>query len=342
MRYDARFALDHRDLLGAFVEGVAGVAAMESGAIAALCTRMGVPSESAAWRSTLNNDGSPIQICLGLRPGNPQPHVRVIADIYQTGEGQPSRATQSRDALARLADWHRPALAELSTSLLANMTPSGYGVEYARNGGDSWLAAAADGRGIAVYATARWGDPASRWSRALTWLGEVSPASAASRAILARLAAFATLICVGVEGSDASDARVKFYWRPNGSAALSGLGIPLFDAAALAAFLADATDGMGSTTPAAAIVGSVGVSIASGSLADVKFDLCGHCVRRSRTDWARRIARYASRYGLTPPPLARLAPDAPIEVAFVGFGIDRHCRPRLNIYLKPVVCGDRR
>jgi len=327
----------HRDALGAFIHDIAGVAAADPQAIEALCDRLGIPRDPAAWRSTLNNDGAPIQICLGLRPGAPRPNARIIADVYRAGDTQPPRIDQSQEALARLADWHAPPMAELAGALLARMTPSGRGGDYVREGGDSWLAAGIDGRGIAVYATARWGDPVSRWRRALAWLYEISPAAGASSPMFDRLADCATLLSAGIEGSDAGDARVKFYWRPNGSAPLAGMGIPLFDGEALAAFLADATDGLGATTPAAAIVGSVGVSIARGSIADVKFDLCGHCVRRSRTDWARRIGLYADRHGMTPPPLARLAPDAPVEIAFVGLGIDHRSRPRLNIYLKPIV-----
>jgi len=333
----AAAALAPRDTLGAFIHDVAGIAAAEPRAIEALCERLDISRNPAAWRSTLNNDGAPIQICLGLRPGDSKPNTRVIADVYRSGDAQLPRIDQSQDALARLTDWHGPAMAELAGALLARMTPSGRGDDYVREGGDSWLAAGVDGRGIAVYATARWGDPASRWRRALAWLYGISPAAAASGAIFDRLADCATLLSVGIEGSDAGDARAKFYWRPNGSAPLAGLGIPLFDREALAAFLTDATEGVGAATPAAAIVGSVGVNIGDGSIADVKFDLCGHCVRRSRTDWAHRVKLYADRHGMAAPPLARLTPDAPVEIAFVGLGIDHRSQPRLNIYLKPIV-----
>lgn len=331
-------SLFHREPLAGFIRSAAFLSGAAEERIGRLCARIGVPRDPAGWRSTLNNDGSPIQICLGLRPGAAGPTVRLIADPHLGGRDAPSRSRQSRRALAQLAEWHAPDMASLCTSVLEHMAPSGCGIPYLRVGGDAWLAAAIDGRGVAIYATARWGDPASRWARALAWLTDLSPAAAQAAATLTELARHSTLISVGVEGSNAGDARAKFYWRPDGSAPLSGLGVSLLTHEALPAFLSDATEGM--PTPVSAIVGSVGVNVATGSLADVKLDLCSHCVPRSRPDWARRIDGYARRHGMTAPPFMALEPDAPIEIAFVGLGIDRDWQPRLNIYLKPVVTGD--
>lgn len=328
------------DPLTGFIRSAALLSGAAEERIDGLCTRIGIPRDPADWRSTLNNDGSPIQICLGLRPGNAGPNTRLIIDPHRGARDAPSRRRQSQDALARLAGWFAPDVATLCTSALEHMAPSGRGIPYLRDGGDAWLAAGIGGRGVAIYATARWGDPASRWARALAWLADLSPAATQAAKTLAKLAEHSILISVGVEGSCADDARAKFYWRPKGSAPLSGLGVALLTHEALPAFLSDATERM--ATPVSAIVGSVGVSVATGALADVKLDLCGHCVPRSRNDWAQRIDRLASRHGLTAPPFMALARDAPIEIAFVGLGIDRDLQPRLNIYLKPIVRGGHR
>lgn len=324
------------DLLDGFFRGVATLAGGDAGAMDRLCARIGIPRDPAQWRSTLNNDGSPVQVCIGLRAGG-APSVRVIADPHIGAKDPASRSAQSRRALLRLAGWHAPDMAGLCSSVLARVAPSGCAIPYLRDGGDVWFAAGIGGCGTAIYATTRWGDPAARWTRAIAWLRDVSPTAARSTAMLAELAAHTTLISVGVEGSAAGNARAKFYWRPNGSAPLAGLGIPLLTHEALPAFLADATEGM--AVPASAIVGSVGVHLASGSIADVKLDLCGHCVSRSRIDWADRIDRYAQRHRLTGLPLAALDPEAPVEIAFVGLGVDDDHRPRLNVYLKPILSG---
>ena len=329
----------HHDPLADFIRSAAFLSGVDEEKVDRLCVRIGVPRDPAGWRSTLNNDGSPIQICLGLRPGAAGPNVRLIADPYLGGRDAQSRCRQSRRALARLAEWHAPDMAGLCTSVLEHMTPSGCGIPYLRDGGDAWLAAGTDGRGVAIYATARWGDPTSRWARALAWLVDLSPAAAQAAAALTELAEHSSLISVGVEGSCAGDARAKFYWRPKGSAPLSDLGVSLLAHEALPTFLSDATEGM--ATPVSAIVGSVGVNVATGALADVKLDLCAHCVPRSRADWVHRIERYARCHGLTPPPFDALEPDAPVEIAFVGLGIDRDLQPRLNIYLKPMIRGGR-
>jgi hypothetical protein len=333
-------SLSRDDPLAGFIRSAAFLSGTEEERIDRLSARIGVPRDPAGWRSTLNNDGSPIQICLGLRPGSAEPNLRLIADPHLGGRDARLRSSQSRRALAQLDEWHAPDMASLCTSVLEHMAPSGCGIPYLRNGGDAWLAAGIDGRGVAIYATARWGDPASRWARALAWLVDLSPAAAQAAAALTDLSEHSTLISVGVEGSSAGDARAKFYWRPNGSAPLSELGVSLLRHEALPAFLSDATEGM--ATPVSAIVGSVGVSVATGALADIKLDLCGHCVPRSRTDWAHRIEGYARRHRLTAPPFFALEPDAPVEIAFVGLGIDRDSQPRLNIYLKPMVPGGHR
>lgn len=327
------------DPLADFTRAVAALSDASPEHVDALYARIGVARSPARWRSTLNNDGAPAEACLVLGPGTGRIRLRLIGDPDDGRTGAPSRAARARHTLARLADRCAPDVAAACSALLEHLTPSGRGAPYVRAGSDAWFAVDADIPGVAVYATARWGPRTSRWPRAFAWLLNVCPAAMQATSSMANLAAHSTLVCVAAEGGAAGSTRVKFYWRPDGTATLPTLGIPLLASSAFATFLLDATEG--TKTPASAIVGSVGVSLATGTIVDVKLDLCGHCTPRGMGDWARRIERYATAFGFSALPRAALERHASIELAFIGLGIDRYLRPRLNIYLKPAVPGDR-
>jgi hypothetical protein len=171
--------------------------------------------------------------------------------------------------------------------------------------------------------------------RTKCWLDEVLPTSSVAHEILDRLASRSVLVSVGVEGATPGNARAKLYWRLDGNAALHDLGLPLFDSAAISEFLSEVIEDR--RIPRAGIVGSIGFGVASGSVNDVKLDVCCHCVRRDPTDWVQVIERCIARHEL-----ARLPIECPkffetTELAFIGFGLDTERTPRLNIYLKRLV-----
>jgi hypothetical protein len=289
-------------------------------------------SEEGYWRSSLNNDGSPLQVSISLPGRDARPAVRVIADpAAEAADGQ-LRWHRASGVLSAVLASHAPDLEPLCKSVIERVLPAEPTARAALPGGAVWLAADLSGQGMALYATAKWGDGSQRWMRACRWLDEVLPASSAAHEILDRLASRSVLISVGVEGATPSNARAKLYWRLDGTTALYDLGLPLFDSAAISEFLSEVIEDR--RIPRAGIVGSIGFRVATGSISDVKLDVCGHCVRRNPTDWMQVIERSIARHEL-----ARLPVECPTllestELAFIGFGLDAERTPRLNIYLK--------
>jgi hypothetical protein len=71
----------------------------------------------------------------------------------------------------------------------------------------------------------------------------------------------------------------------------------------------------------------------TGALADVKLDVCGHCLPYGSEEWRLRIASLAATLGVAAPPLGDVLGEG--EVAFAGGAVDVHGEARLNVYMKP-------
>ena len=329
-------AADLKRPLPSSLSAFAGLAAVMAGAPAEtadqLCAALAISPERCRWRSTLNNDGSPLQICVGLNRAGVSPTIRLIVDPAAAGRDSAEQFRSVQWALENLLASHGPEMRPLCRSVLDRMLPADAVARTALGNGGAWLAADLRGRGMALYATAKWGDPGTRWTRVREWLDIVLPDAAMPRETLARLSPHATPISVGVEGATPDDARAKVYWRLSRLVALDALGVPLFARPETAEFL---TCVIGDRQiPIAAIVGSISFHLESGGISDVKLDLCGHCVRRPWPDWIAILRQCSARYGLAEFPFADLAQEREAETAFVGFGLSSNLTPRLNVYLK--------
>jgi hypothetical protein len=288
--------------------------------------------QDVLWRSSLNNDGSPLQVCISLPTRIARPAVRLIADPAANSEDWQTKWNRSREVMSAVIESHAPQLNSLCNSVLEHILPTEPTIRAALTSGLAWLAVDLTGRGMALYATTRWGDSTQRWTRTRRWLQEVLPASSAAEEVLDRLTTNALLVSAGIEGATAGNARAKLYWRLRETASLHDLGIPLFKSAALHEFLHDVIENR--RIPRTGIVGSISFNVASGCVHDVKLDICGHCVRRTSADWMNVIERTIARNELQPFPVeCQLWPDT-TELAFIGFGVDAKLSPRLNIYFK--------
>jgi hypothetical protein len=329
-------AADSKRPLRSPLSAVAGLAAnmarVPTEAVDQLCAAMAISLERRRWRSTLNNDGSPLQICVGLNRAGLSPAIRLIVDPAAGGFDSAEQFRSAEWALGNLLASHGPEMGPLCRSILDRMLPADPVTRAALGSGGAWLAADVRGRGMALYATAKWGDSATRWARVYEWLEFVLPDAGIARETLARLSSHAMPVSVGVEGAAPSDARAKLYWRLNGQVTLDALGIPLFARPEIAGFLACAVGDR--RIPIAAIVGSISFHLDGGGVSDVKLDLCAHCVSRPWPDWIAVLHRCSARYGLAEFPFADLGQEPQAETAFVGFGLGSKLTPRLNVYLK--------
>lgn len=298
-----------------------------------LCSAMAISPSPGGFRSSLNNDGTPLQICIGLNRAGMPPAIRLIADPAAASRDGAEQVRSVERALGNVLASHAPQMAPLCHQVLDRILPPDLAARVALGNGGAWLAAALGGRGLALYATTKWGDPAARWTRALEWLEGILPDSAMAREALGRLSPHATPISAGVEGTTPSNSRAKLYWRLERAVGMRALRIPLLARPEMAEFLACAVADR--RIAISSIVGSISFQLNSGDVSDVKLDLCGHCVDRPWPDWIDILGRCSVRFGLAEFPLAGLGPEPDAELAFIGFGLGSNLAPRLNVYLKP-------
>lgn len=285
--------------------------------------------QAGPWRSTLNNDGSPLQLCIGLQV-DAAPVVRLLADPAAKTSDVRQRKQQVGHAVWATLEQQAPGLRAACQSLMERMLPADIAARAALPSGGAWLATTLSGPGMALYVSTKWGDPAARWKRAQHWLGNRIPD---------QLVRQSHLVSAGIEGSSAANARAKLYWRVGHKAALADLGLSLAESAEVRDFLHIV---IGSRhIPRSAIVGSIGMRVASAATeempdnqpGDLKLDVCAHCVARPSEQWLSVIDLCCRRYGLTScHQVERMAGLG--ELAFLGLGLDQTRRPRLNIYLK--------
>jgi hypothetical protein len=295
---------------------------------------MGVPSTSPKRPSTLNNDGSPLQICVTLARGK-RHQVRLLADPASAGMSPGQCRLAARRAVSTLLSLRAPELRPVCDITLNHALPSDTQELASLPGAGFWIASNVAGPGVAVYATAKWGSHSARWSRARNWLRAILKNYDDFEVIFDRLSTSAALVSIGFEGHTIPGAYVKVYWHLDGRIPLNRLGIHLLDNCGFLDFLKWTI--INQRISFETIVGSVGFDVESGRLADVKLDICAHCLRKSSTQWINTLRSYAGRYGLTDLAVQDWELFEGLEMAFVGLGINASQIPRLNMYLK--ACG---
>jgi hypothetical protein len=278
--------------------------------------------------SALNNDGSPLELCLSAcAKGVKQ---RLIGDPH-LGLPVHQRVPASLAAARHLIRLTRStALAPAFDLLVAHTIPPTPAEQAALPAGAVWLGCAIDDEpGFAAYTNIEWcGDQHMRWQCALAWLKQATVAF--DEAALAPWRHHWTPFAAGLEGDRPDRARVKLYFRqaedtPFLLTMLAGLEDPV-----VAAFCAGVIQGR--TLPRSGIVLSTEFAVATGKLMGTKLDICGHCTPRTGGEWQDFIAGMAATAGVASLPLAHLGPA--MDVAFIGIGRRGDDDYRLNVYLK--------
>lgn len=289
----------------------------------------GPSTPSVPSPSILNNDGSPLQACVSCSPRGIG--VRLIADPCLGASDMETRVAGSVDVLERLLG--RTGSRELSRScrdtIAIGVPPVGRRTEL--RAGALWLAAG-PARGAALYVTCAWGAIGERWARVDTWLDAVLADSRQAKRALAELRLHAHPVSLGLEGSGGAELRAKVYVRLEQLVPLAALGLEPLVHPALAHFLITVIGERG--MPSRGLLLCVSFRVDTGRLADVKIDLCAHCVERDPRQWSTTITELAQASSLPVPRVLRAVVDEAVEVALVGLGVDHRGRPRLNVYLK--------
>ncbi|HEX8456050.1 MAG TPA: prenyltransferase/squalene oxidase repeat-containing protein [Pyrinomonadaceae bacterium] len=283
--------------------------------------------------SALNNDGTPLQLV--LVSGREACDVRLIGDPYAFLGNVEARYQSSVEALRRVLEDHGDAgFANLAEESLCAVVPATPAARARYTEGFIWIASSLARRaGVGFYLEAAPLGQAAGWETAARLLREIVPAPENLTRLVDGLKDHTAVASIGLEGTDAADSRIKIYFRLTRPAALSELGLDLFDVPEVNRFLELALGGFGLDVDG--LVLCLGVSASDGRLADVKIDLCGHCLTYSREQWVEVVERAVAEFGLQPLPVREALASGACQVAFVGFGIERDARKkRLNVYLQ--------
>lgn len=317
--------------VGAELAGIEASAA-DAASRLVLAPRDGDQPEST--RSTLNNDGTPLQVCLS--GSSVRRTVRLLGDptglmdeeSYADGNRRFERA---RKAARDLLDATQcAALGPLCSQILDLLLPA-TADEMARLAGPLWLAAGLRCPGAAVYVNARHGTIDDQWTRVAECLRATLPGESALRSIDA-LRRAGQPASVGLEGTGLEDARIKVYWRLRRAASLTDLGSALLVDPALMNFL----DWIlrRPSIPASGLVFALGFGVVDGQVRDAKVDVCGHCLQLSVLEWREAIDEITVAHGLAELGSGLVPRSGAVDVAFLGYGVDAHGQRRLNLYLK--------
>jgi hypothetical protein len=310
---------------------LAGVPVAASTAVAArLLAEPPCAGRATQARSTLNNDGSPLQVCMTAAADGTS--IRLLGDPGARAGSAQQRVAIARTALERLLDEpEHTAVRARCVELLETVTPAPLEAEPDVENGVLWLGAPLGGAGLAVYVKARWRSPDEDWERCEALVERALPAPDAARGLIERVREQARPVSAGLE-LNRRGGRLKLYWRLTAAVALAELGVEELADEAFARFVAETVGD--ATIPAEGLVLSAGFALDSGALRDAKLDVCGHCVPRPAAAWMALVSSLADGHGLQAAAVGEPLAATQAAVAFLGFGLDRDAGPRLNVYLK--------
>jgi hypothetical protein len=281
--------------------------------------------------SDLNNDGVPLQLCLVSNSKGSD--VRLIGDPCAFLGGGEARYQCSTEALRRvLADNGLESFSRLSEQARLTVLPSTPEERRRYTSGFIWIAASLLKPGIGFYLEAGPLGQAAGWEAAIELLRKLSPAPELALGLIDGLKDKTIVASIGLEGTTQANSRIKIYFRLAGQMALSDLGVELFNAQEMNRFLNIAMADFGLDLDG--LVLCLGLSASDGQLADVKIDLCGHCLTYSQERWVEVVDRCLSEFSLQPIPVRQALEGGDCSVAFIGFGMEREGQPRLNLYLQ--------
>ena len=282
-------------------------------------------------RSSLNNDGSPLQLCMTSSSRGCK--ARLIGDPGSFVSTISQRIERSRDAVLRLGGASGCASFDFLTNCLLRMiVPENCAQVAEPNTGIMWLATAMHERSAAAYINAKWGSAGEDWARARFCLRSMLPHTEDAENLIRELEPRARIASIGIETTSSDDVRLKVYWRLATPTLLSTLAIPLLHHPALCRFLATVVSNQ--RVSLAGLVFSAGFLLSTGELEDVKADLCAHCLPRPINRWSDILDQVTEQNCLSTMAIRAYLRGSSLEPAFLGLGVNRRNHVRMNLYLK--------
>ena len=282
-------------------------------------------------QSTLNNDGSPLQVCVTAYPATRS--VRLLGDPGASAKTTTERAAIGCAALDRLLGSTASSQIVFVCSHILSVIPPPWKKSYNHNAHSIlWLAVPIFGDGFAIYVKANSDNPQKDWERCISLCEVIFPSHPEVGFKIANLRECAYPASVGLEIADPKHMRFKVYWRLQKRITLDSLNIGLFNDPSIHEFLIRVLGP--SVIPATGLVFSTSFSLRTGRISDVKIDVCGHCTSRGSEDWLALIDSLTTDYGLANLGLSTVLSSQCADIAFIGYGLNALCEKRLNVYLK--------
>jgi hypothetical protein len=283
--------------------------------------------------SELNNDGSPLQVCLSSNAKKVK--IRLIADPASEIFNPKQRIEESKAILENIvAQTKTSSLTAycdyLFDEILNYKTVSSLNDFYR---GACWIGASPDQPGIALYLDTGPLGVTGGWDMSKKWLTKVLPDVSESQKIIEILEKYAVTASIGLEALNPTTGRAKIYWRLKEAALLSNLGVNPLNTPQVMQFFAKVIGNKQMNLSGA--VFSIGFDLSTGNLEDAKIDLCGHCITKSNAEWIKVINDLTKENGLQKIDVEKSLRTNDSEVAFVGMGVSSSNETRINVYLKP-------
>jgi hypothetical protein len=287
--------------------------------------------EELRFQSALNNDGSPLQVCVSFSTDGVA--VRLVADPAAFVLDPVERFQKARATLRRFLTLTNVSANSAVFELVLRMTlPTDEVMLRGMTSGTLWLAVSLGVPALALYVNPRWGGSVEQWDRAELLIHALLPCSQPATEVIQYLRRYSMLAAIAVEGTNAADLRLKIYWRLRQPILLTRLGVPPLADAAVSEFLI-MTLGEKAISRSGLVM-SVGFSMATGILLDAKVDVCAHCISMPAASWIGLVNRCIDKNHLAPSHLGKVLMSGSAEVAMLGFAIDYGGKRRLNVYLK--------
>jgi hypothetical protein len=326
--------------------GIEGRRAEILGCLDLVC---GESLRAGAGRSSLNADGTPLQLALSLAAGRPACFEFVGEVFAPEAEAYEARRRVAINCMREVSDTIgvRPELGAVGPRLeaLAGTGQVGDGEDPA---GAFWLGASfppSDDAAMTVYANVRRGSEADRWKRLAAFVGGIGNADWSSLLAIVETGGLSPL-GAGVHLRAGRGARARLYFRSYGLRPSEHRRI--FDRAGSGAEFDRALEvffeellGEERSRPTRSMVVSFGCD-AEGPLVP-KLELCAHCAWKTDAEatlrcqgWLRRIGidsgLYRDALGIVTD--GREAPHTTMTHVFVGLGMKPE-GPYASIYLNP-------
>jgi hypothetical protein len=292
---------------------------------------LGDLDDRRSFASRLNNDGSPLQICISAGPtataahliadpGSDEPdasahHARGMACVLGVTSGQTD--DMGRDAVARCIAMNLPADPAAAGELAV---------------GTIWLGLPIQGPGLTVYLNAAWGARAAQWERVAAWLHAEGVPAALSQSAIGTLRPIARPVSIGLDVLSGAPLRLKVYFRLTRAVKLDAFSDPAWTSEAVLDFLQETVRDR--RLPPSGLVFCAEFLRDAAHLVGIKVDVCAHCLRYDVRDWVHVLPRISGALGTLPFQMACWAAGQDAEIAVVGVGRRIDGEVRCNLYLK--------